>query len=459
MDTLHTLLGAVVAIASLFAVIRGVEVRFALLAGAAALAVIGNQVQAVSQVFLRQMVNPDFVVPICCSLGFASVVKAAGCDQHLVHLLLAPLRKVRFLLIPGAVLLAFLVNIPVGSQTGTAATVGPILLPVLRAAGIDRVAAGASILLGASIGGELVNPGGPEYGTVSNAIESKLKQEKPSRAECVAKTMPSVLAQLVVSTALLWWLSRKRTESETEAPRSDFRPNLLLAAIPLAPLAILFAVAKPFGFWHVPEEWLTTLAERTALPSLPETRLIGAAMLVGALLAAGACLLTGRKREFQDSAKAFFTGAGFAYAEVISLIVVANTFAKAVDGMGLTAGIEKLATLEPWLAAPAALAAIFFFAFACGSGIASTQALFPLFVGPMAAAGVDPLTMGSTSVCASAAGRTASPVAAVSLMCGKLAETEAAALAKRVFWPCLAGAAAAAIAGFGRTYFFGAISG
>ncbi len=60
--------------------------------------------------FVKGLTNPQFVVPICTAMGFAYVCKYTNCDAHLVHLLLRPLSKVRFLLIPGGIVVSFLIN-------------------------------------------------------------------------------------------------------------------------------------------------------------------------------------------------------------------------------------------------------------------------------------------------------------------------------------------------------------
>src|SRR5262249_1311892 len=94
-------------------------------------------------------------------MGFAAVLRATGCDRHLVKLLLAPVRRVRWALVPGGILTAYLVNAAVPSQTSTAAAMGPILMPLLCAAGVPPVRAGAALLGGASSGGAGA-PRGPQ---------------------------------------------------------------------------------------------------------------------------------------------------------------------------------------------------------------------------------------------------------------------------------------------------------
>src|SRR5207302_4121636 len=115
----------------------------------------------------REMTNERSVVPICSAMGFAFVLKETGCDRHLVQLLLRPVRAVRWLLIPGGVAIGYLVNTTVVSQSSTAAAVGPVLVPLLLAAGTPPLIAGATLLLGASMGGELFNPGSVEIVTLA----------------------------------------------------------------------------------------------------------------------------------------------------------------------------------------------------------------------------------------------------------------------------------------------------
>ncbi len=116
--------GLVVIAVAVWAIVRRVDVRLALLLAALALGCLAGQVEVIVQKFLIGLTNGQFVIPIGCSLGFVYVLRQAGCDQHLVHLLVRPIRRVRFLLIPGTVIVGVLVNIPVVSQMSTAVLVG-----------------------------------------------------------------------------------------------------------------------------------------------------------------------------------------------------------------------------------------------------------------------------------------------------------------------------------------------
>ncbi len=158
---LAILLALLAIAAAIYAVGRGLDVRLALLLAALALSGLAGDVRPVLRKFLGTFSDEKFVIPICSAMGFAYVLRQTQCDRHLVHLLTKPLRYARPLLIPGVVLVGFVVNIPVISQTSTAVCIGAVVVPLMRRAGLSAMTIGASILLGSSLGGELLNPGAP----------------------------------------------------------------------------------------------------------------------------------------------------------------------------------------------------------------------------------------------------------------------------------------------------------
>src|SRR5215471_3041272 len=130
------LLGMIVIIAGVWAIVRRVDVRLALVLTALALGTLAGNPAAIVRTFLATFSNERFVVPICTAMGFAYVLKLTECDRHLVLLLVQPLTRVRPLLVPGTVCVGFLVNIPIISQTSTAITLGAVAIPILLAAKI-----------------------------------------------------------------------------------------------------------------------------------------------------------------------------------------------------------------------------------------------------------------------------------------------------------------------------------
>src|SRR5687767_7479521 len=95
---------------AVYLIARRVEVRLVLLGAGLILALLAGKPLAVFDTFTRAMVT-GMVAPICAAMGFAAVLAATGCDRHLVHLLLAPIRRARWAVLPGGILAAYLVNL------------------------------------------------------------------------------------------------------------------------------------------------------------------------------------------------------------------------------------------------------------------------------------------------------------------------------------------------------------
>jgi DcuC family C4-dicarboxylate transporter len=406
------------------AVVRGREVRLVLILAALALGCLAGDPSPIVREFLKTFSDEKFVVPICCAMGFAYILRHTGCDAHLVRLLMQPVRRVRFLLIPGVLLVAFTVNIPVISQTSVAVCVGPVVIPLLKAAGYGPMTIAACLALGASIGGELLNPGAPELLTVrgKTGIETIV---------LARQYIPPLLVPYVLVAGLVFWIqsARENRGMAIEEPPPNAEPiQPLKAAVPLVPLALLFMTGPPLNLLAIPQHWLSSTAESFG------SRLIGAAMLVGVV-----CALLTSPGHAKDGAKQFFEGAGYGFTNVISLIVTGACFAEGLKMCGLAAALGSAIAGSPELMLPLAALVPMLFAFVSGSGIASTKGLYEFFHDPAVPLGHDPNAVGAVVSMGSAAGRTMSPVAAVVLMCGTLTGAKPFDIVKRVAPPLVAG--------------------
>jgi len=424
------LLGLLVIAAAAVAVVRRVDVRLALLLAALALGALAGDVTPVFRTFLTTLCSEQFVVPLCTAMGFAQVMRHSECDKHLVHLLIRPLRSVRALLIPGAVVVGWAVNVSVISQASTAVAVGTVLVPLLRATRLTPTTVGAALCLGTSIGGELLNPGAPELNTVAGRVGVPA-------TECVSRVLPLLLVQLAVAVAVFWPLCLRAEARATGAPAEEpppadpFRIDPYKALVPLIPLTLLMLVGPPFNVLHVPEKWLVDSAQQTASRSIYGARLVGASMLVGTALAALAA-----PRTAGSVAKVFFEGAGYAFAQIISLIVAATCFAKGIDQLQLDEPIRRVIGGSPELVWPVAGGLTLAFAALCGSGMAATQGLYAFYVSDSMGTELM-LRVGAVVAVTAAAGRTMSPVAAVTLICADMTDTRPLDIARRVAVPLL----------------------
>src|SRR5262249_45295782 len=156
-------------------------------------------------------------------------------------------------------------------------------------------------------------------------------------------------------------------------------------------------------------------------------------MLIGMLVAALVAGISGLQ-----AAEAFFAGAGYAFANIISLIVAATCFGEGVRVIGLAAVVGQVIQDLPVILMPAAGLLSLGFGTLCGSGMDTTQSLFGFFAEPALRLEIDPLLVGAVVSLGAAAGRTVSPFAAVTLMCATMTKTNPLELVARLALPVTA---------------------
>lgn len=420
------LLAALILLLTVLAIARRVDARLALLAAGTLLATLAGQPLAALDTFTRAMVAP-MVAPICASMGFAAVLAATGCDRALVQVLVAPLRVCRWLAVPGAVLAAYAVNLAVPSQASTAAALGPILLPLLTGAGCTPEAAGAALLLGASFGGDLLQPGAQDLQAVAGATAA---QASALHAQLWPASLTGLSAAALVAAVTL---------RPSAAPRGD-RPSpgqldaalCLRAAVPLLPVvALLLAYANCPGL-----HWLVAVPAGEGWQPFAGALPVVRAMLLGCAVATLAA-----PRRVSGLAQEFFAGMGRAYTSIIALTISAQVFGTGLAASGLSTWLlahsERLGAL-PALALlfPAGLAAI------SGSGSGPVLAFAQTFLAPMPAGPA--LDQAAVLSCFGGAfGRTISPVAAVTVCVAGFVQVSPLALVRRAAVPLSIGAAVA----------------
>ncbi len=401
-------------------VVRGHDVRLVLLIGSLPVFLATHAMPLMIQKMVAEMANPATVVPIGAAVGFAFVLRATGCDRDLVEVLMIPIRHVRPLLVPGGIAAGYLINTTIVSQAGTASVLGPILLPLLRAGGLDSARAGAVLLLGSSMGGELFNPGAVEMRKLADLTGYQGAELIRRSAGLNLLACSVALTTFCIVSALRARQKHALTPDSPETPSPPFRLNLLKAVVPILPLAILMGDSLLGSF--SPVHGLTG-----------PTRIL-AAILIG-VVAAGAA----DPGSIQRLAPAFFEGAGYAYHHVISLIVAASTFAEGIRISGLIALAIRAISGWPGLAMVAAMVGPWCLAVIAGTGIAPAVAVMEFFVPAADRMELDPVRLGTVASLSAHFGRTMSPAAAVVMVSSTLAGARPSELIRHVAPALLAG--------------------
>lgn len=429
-----TLAILVIAVA-LYFLLRGYDVRLVLFAAGLALCSIPVWVvpavgdaywqrpapYKVFDAFLKFMGDITYVGPICTALAFSSVLSYSGCDREMVRLLMKPLRRVPWALIPGGCIVGYLTNSAITSQTGAAAAVGPILVPLLLAAGVPPIVAGATLVLGCSGGGNMLNMGEPDFVAIKDSTGVK------PDVVLSAIAGPEIVSFLTAVAVFTVWLGRKREAPvETAATGGVEEPiNLVKALLPPLPVVILMALIPKVDL----EPWIWVRKH------YPDGFPVSHAMLLCTMIA----LLITRK-EISAQTKAFFDGMGKAYATIISLIITGRCFVEGITFVGMIASLIKVVSGRGLLGKLLTETFPWVLAVVSGSGIAPCvsfcRAVLPEVakLDQMAA-----LNLGVLASVASNFGRTMSPVAAVVMFSATLVKVSPVDIVKKTAPPLLAG--------------------
>jgi DcuC family C4-dicarboxylate transporter len=382
---------------AVYLVVKRVDVRLVLFMAGLSLASLALQPWVIFDEFLREMGNGNTIGPICAAMGYAFVLRAIGADREMVRMLIAPIRRVKWLLVPGGVTVGFLTNMAITSQTAVAASVGSILVPLMLAAGFHPIIVAATLVLGCSVGGSLYNPGEPVV--VNIAVPANANVSNVLDRMFVPELLGFVAA---VSTFTI--LSRSKPKESVKVPAAviteinrDQPIHVVKALLPPLPIALLFLLQPRFGLFP------------PVLRLYPQGLPAAHAMLLSAMVA----LIVYRK-DLSAQTKAFFEGTGFAYVNVISLIITATCFIKGMEVVGLTQMLVstianggffgKLANgFFPWVLAVLGGSAT-------APSVAFSKAVLPSISASDVTGAID---LGVLAAIASSLGRTMSPVAAV----------------------------------------------
>lgn len=398
------IIGAIIVAAVIWLLLKRYESRMVLIAAGILMCIIAGKPMASLDAFAKSMTNAGLITSVCSCMGFALCMKYTGCDKHLVCAIGKVLKKMGFLLIPGATLATFIVNIAIPSAAGCSAAVGVIFIPIMMAAGIHPAMAAAAVKSGTY--GSMLNPG-----LVHNAVIAKLAGTQIT--DVIGHHMCATVIGVLIAAATLTVIAVLMKENKgyvieggADAEDENFKINPLYSLMPLLPVLILLlgsTGAVPFLKMGVPQ-----------------------AMVIGAIVS----LAVTRKNPVELT-KSFFDGMGNAYANIIGIIISVGVFVAGLNSLGLIKALINWMLNSTGIVKIAATFGPFLLALISGSGDAATVAFNEAVTPHAAEFGLNTMSMGSMASLGGTLGRTISPIAGATIICAGIAGVDPMEVCKR----------------------------
>lgn len=426
-------IGLAIVVVTFYLIYKNYEARLVLALSGLVMAFIGQVVvgtnggvSAAVNAFVKQLVNGGLVPTIVTVMGFGYVMTFTKCSDHLVNLLVKPLARVPVIVIPGAVIITWLLNIVLPSAAGIAAAVGVLLIPALIALKVRPVMAAAAVFIGTW--GSVVSPGlmfNPQIADI--AFKAKEIPAPDAMIVIMQEALPCAIGALVAAICLtIICIVLKEgvgsTEIVKELPddeeiQKNFKVNPIKAIIPIIPLALLVLASKQVGV-------LPTKAF-----SVPVCMLIGTAIgLIVALF---------NKQKIGEASKKFCRGAGDGFCDVVILIAAAAMFASGMKAIGLTGALVDAMKGSQSVAMFAAAAGPFVMAAISGSGNAAALAFNQAITPNAADFGLTIVLLGAVAQIAAGLGRSMSPVAGGVIILAGIAGVNPMEVVKRTAIPAI----------------------
>ncbi len=422
--------GLAIILVTFWLIYKNYEARLVLVLSGVLMALIGQYVcgssvglAAAVNAFVKQLVNGGLVPVIVTVMGFGYVMTFTKCSDHLVNALVRPLMRVPVIVIPGAVIITWVLNIILPSAAGIAAAVGVLLIPALIALRVKPVMAAAAVFLGTW--GSVVSPGlmfNPQVADI--AFKAKEIPAPDAMIVIMQEAGPAAAGAVIAAIVLtvICMIFKEGVGSvqaqDTEVKQADdFKVNPIMAIVPVIPLFLLVIASKQVG-------WLPTKTF-----SVPVCMLIGTAIgLVVAIV---------NKQNIGEASKRFCKGAGDGFCDVVILIAAAALFASGMKSIGLTDALVNAMKGAQEVAMFAAASGPFVMAAICGSGNAAALAFNEAITPYAADFGLTVVQLGAVAQMAAGLGRTMSPVAGGLIILAGIAGVNPMEVVKRTALPCV----------------------
>ncbi len=423
-------IGLAIVLLTFWLIYKNYEARLVLSLAGVVMALLGQvvldsptTVGAAVNAFVKQLVNGGLVPTIVTVMGFGAVMTFTKCSDHLVNALVRPLTHVPAIVIPGAVIITWLLNIVLPSAAGVAAAVGVLLIPALIALRVQPIMAAAAVFLGTW--GSVISPGlmfNPQIASIAykageisapDAMVVIMQEALPAASGAVVAAI--VLA--VLCFFLKEGVGTVKEDPAAKAKEESFRINPIMAIIPVVPLFLLVIASKQVG-------WLPT-----------KTFTVPVCMLIGTVL--GMIVGLVHKQDVGETTKRFCKGAGDGFNNVVILIAAAALFAAGMKSIGLTGALIDAMKGSQSVAMISAAIGPFLMAVVSGSGNAAALAFNEAITPHAADFGMTIVQLGAVAQMAAGIGRTMSPVAGGLIILAGIAGVNPMQVVKRTALPCV----------------------
>lgn len=393
------------------AIIKNYETRLSLFVAGIIMCFIGGNVVAGVDAFIKELTNAGLVPTICTVLGFSYVMEYTTCSRHMVYLISSILKKCKFLLIPGAVIITFFINIALPSAAGCAAAVGVLLIPSLIYAGVHPAMAASAVFLGTW--GSVMSPGLMFNPQVAQLAGTDVMTVIGTFS---LQTIIAAVAAAIILTVIAF-IKKENTgyivNDSEKKEAEEFHLNYLYAVIPILPLVLLIIGSKQLHI--IPEI------------SVPVAMIIGTAVSFVIV-----------RPNIQQATKKFFKGMGDGMCDVVGLIAAAACFTAGMTVIGLTGALIDVMKNSSQIAQVVSAFGPFFIGVISGSGNAAALAFNGAITPHAADFGYGIIELGSMAQIGAGLGRCMSPVAGSAIIIAKMANINTMELTKRNFLPTIA---------------------
>lgn len=354
--------------------------------------------------------------------GYVAYMRKIKASDALVYVAMQPLaffRKYPYVAASTVIPIGQLLFICTPSATGLGLLLVASIYPILIGLGVSRLSA-VSVISACTIFDM-----GPGSANTARAAELVGQNNMLYFVEHqLPLTIPLTILLMVLYYFTNRYFDRKDREREKARPevahKGEFKAGvpLIYAILPVLPLLLLIIFSAYLQLFDPPITLDTTTAMFVSL---------GVAMVFELI----------RLRSFRGmlaNIKTFWEGMGKVFANVVTLIVCAEIFAKGLISLGFIDALVELCAgvgLSGIVVSIVIILIIFLAAILMGSGNASFFSFGPLVPGIAAKVGMNPIEMVLPMQLSSSMGRAISPIAGVVIAIAEVAGVEPAALAKR----------------------------